>query len=224
MTAPLVTLLCVTKNEFNFPYRLAREQTYQNIELLFVHEDPIPDDQCEFDTWDKARAVQVSKSPKRSLGELYNIGVDAAKGELCAIWDSDDWSSRSRINNQVQDYLKARFPNCLGSWGIYDKVTGKAYRSFVRSWEGSLLCPTELLREYRYSDKYRGCDTDLMNKLIRNVGVFRDNYRWHDMVYVAHENNTCGRAHMEKLMARSMRMPEPVEKLFKERVDGRSFI
>lgn len=220
MNYPLISLICPTKGDFQLPYKCARDQTYPNLELIFVHEleNDVPGG-WESDVWDRVRRVYVPPLPKTSLGELYNIGVEHAKGELCAVWDSDDWHGPERIMNQYNVFERTGKPTMLGQWGIWDRVNEKAYLSYVRPWEGSLLCPRELLLKHRYTDKYKGCDTALVQKLVNDSGIVCDG-DWQDMIYVAHYNNTCGRAHMETLMRRSMRLGKGAEDTFRSRVNG----
>lgn len=220
MNYPLISLICPTKGEFKLPFECAIHQTYPNLELVFVREfEELPEESWIIDAWGAVKNVYVKPEPKLSLGELYNRGVEAASGELCAVWDSDDWHGPERIRQQYHDYLTHQKPILLSQWGIWDKVAEKAYLSYVRPWEGSLLCPRELLLKHRYGDCYRGCDTKLVNKLVKDTGIAYGG-NWKDMIYVAHAENTCGRQHMETLMRRSMRLGKGAEDLMRSRVNG----
>ncbi len=45
--------------------------------------------------------VRVLRAPRRSIGELRNMGAAAARGEVILNWDDDDWYAPKRILRQV---------------------------------------------------------------------------------------------------------------------------
>src|SRR5258705_7030930 len=96
MRGPLVSCLCITKNDLGQLRRSVRcfsAQSYANKELVIVHEGLRP----EVTDWlgrlknANFRIVPVSTRPKKSLGELRNISIAHATGEYFCQWDDDDW-------------------------------------------------------------------------------------------------------------------------------------
>lgn len=72
--------------------RSIAEQTYQNLEILLV-EDGSPDRSGAIcDDWaEKDQRIQVIHKENGGAGLARNIGLDAAKGQLIAFVDSDDY-------------------------------------------------------------------------------------------------------------------------------------
>jgi glycosyltransferase involved in cell wall biosynthesis len=74
------------------------DQTYPARELVVVDdgedpiEDLIPDD---------ARIRYIRLGQRTVLGTKRNIAAEAARGELLAHWDDDDWSHSNRLTRQV---------------------------------------------------------------------------------------------------------------------------
>ena len=233
MDSPLISCICVAKNGLQLPVSCFKEQTYPNLELVIVHEDGSwvsssdlhpGDDPSQYELVlddDSIQLVYVPTEPqKKSLGVLHNIGVDAARGEYCIIWDDDDWYHPERVEKQFRAAQKF-LNHCvvLHRWQMYDFLTNKSYVSSKRQWEGSLLAPTKLLRRYRYPDMGPGHDTKLLIALSEGEGGVGTVDLPHLYVHAFHENNTMGREHGEALMQWAEEIDENLGEVFDEAED-----
>ncbi|MGN6601345.1 MAG: glycosyltransferase [Ginsengibacter sp.] len=206
MTDPLISCLCVTRHK---PHLLTRAircflgQTYGNKELLIV---------CESDDLETVELVSCIKDdmislivvdvhPKRTLGELRNLSIAAAKGDFFCQWDDDDWYHSKRLELQfkfLNDYYKSG--SVLVNWIIFDELKREAYLSYTRAWEGSILCKKEIVdKEHYYDHLTKGEDTFFLFKLLeRNCLVpIMMPYLY---IYVIHGSNTWQRQHFDNML------------------------
>lgn len=147
---PLVSCVMVTGKS---PQReaLARvaiqsyqQQDYPNRELVIVNDGEFSL-ACDDPT---IREIRVPTTPRLSLGELRNIGLEEARGDWICQWDDDDYSGPGRIRLQ----LEAARPGCcvLLLWQVrYSFVTNYAFVAGIREGiPGTILHP-------RTSGRYR---------------------------------------------------------------------
>ena len=81
-------------------------QTYPDRQLVIVNHSEEP-----FGLEDpRVKEVVVRRPP--TLGELRNIGLDAADGELLITWDDDDWHHPCRMEKQAAVWNKLVRPLC----------------------------------------------------------------------------------------------------------------
>lgn len=73
------------------------EQTHREKELIIVNDG---DTALGFSN-PTIRELMIPSSPKISLGELRNIGLNTAQGELVMQWDDDDWHHPQRMEVQL---------------------------------------------------------------------------------------------------------------------------
>lgn len=78
-----------------------RRQDYPNKELIIVHERD--DDLPEGLEGPDVRCVRVAGG--LSIGAKRQAGAEAAKGEILAHWDDDDWYAPTRLSRQVAPIL-----------------------------------------------------------------------------------------------------------------------
>jgi glycosyltransferase involved in cell wall biosynthesis len=118
-----VTCLVLTRNRRRWlPYALqcARYQTYEPTEILVVSSgepvaDLLPDD---------IRHVHLAGNP--CIGAMRNAGCGAARGDVVAHFDDDDFSDPERLSDQmallldsglaVTGYRSMRFTDGVRSW------------------------------------------------------------------------------------------------------------
>ena len=119
-----------------------------------------------------------------------NAGLDAAHGDLCIQWDSDDWHHPDRIAAQVAVFRKTDKPTFLARPLCYDFTSDTA---FVRQFQsgpivGSILHPRNELR-YPVQQK----DEDLEFAKLWKAYAAMDN---DPLLYVrfAHGTNNMGMA------------------------------
>lgn len=128
---------------------------------------------------------------KGTLGELRNISMLHAQGNLLLQWDDDDWHHPERIRRQVEAHVPGK-PTILrrqyrvdlqsGAWGVLD----------ARHWPMAGIVGT-LLHERsraRYPHKKRGEDAEFIRRLPRPTVV--DN-RPELYVRLYHGHNTWSR-------------------------------
>ena len=198
MDAGLVSCLCVTRLR---AARLRRaigcfqRQTYTPRELLVVYEtDDAETAALLASIADPAiRGHAVPALPKQSLGALRNIAVAHARGEYIAQWDDDDWYAPTRLTVQLGAMRQMALPVCvLKRWIMFDELTGTAYVSAARGWEGSVVARRGVLG--RYADLPRGEEAEAFSVLAGHdslVLVDRPDL----YIYTVHAHNTWDRSH-----------------------------
>jgi glycosyltransferase involved in cell wall biosynthesis len=240
MAPPLISCICVTREELALPYHCFRTQTYPNLELVLVHEneaweEPVPTDALllsedeeddEENATDEAewpaqavfldrrvRSIYVPKEPKQPLSALYNAGVAAAKGAYVVIWDPDDWSAPDRVERQLEAITGGNKASALLRWYIYDWNKKQAYCSSRRTWEGSLMAETNALKYFPYPD-VPGFNSRVIDQMISS--------RWINsidmpefMIHSIHRNNYA--AHGQMIIQGSQRLKEGAARDFEAR-------
>lgn len=102
--SPFVTCLLLTRNRrpwLPFALRCAQYQTYSPTEILVVADgqnvaDLIPPE---------ARYIHLSGHP--TIGAKRNAGCAAARGEVIALFDDDDYSAPGRLEDQVRRLISS---------------------------------------------------------------------------------------------------------------------
>jgi hypothetical protein len=103
---PLVSCIMPTFNRRKFvPQALEYfcNQDYSNKELVIVDDgdDPVEDLVSEFPD-----ITYIRLESRTSIGAKRNLACHAARGEIIAHWDDDDWYSPDRIRYQTAPILK----------------------------------------------------------------------------------------------------------------------
>ena len=100
---PLITAVMITGMHPR-RYRLARiaiqcfrNQTYPNRELLIVNHG-VELLKCDDE---QIRELLLSKGPNETVGDLRNIGLESAQGDLVIAWDDDYWHDSRRMELQL---------------------------------------------------------------------------------------------------------------------------
>jgi glycosyltransferase involved in cell wall biosynthesis len=206
----LVSCLTVTRQRVRQLARAVdcfRKQTVASRELVVVFDADDRDSARYVDGLQdpQIRGVEVARRPR--LGWLRNVAVANGKGTFVAQWDDDDWSSPDRLQAQLLAMERSGKAACvLSRWTVYDDATGRAYLSYDRPWEGSLLARRDALPSYDGSLS-RGEDTLVVNELIARDELVLlkrpDLY-----VYVYHGKTTWETLHFEDLLARSLALSD----------------
>jgi glycosyltransferase involved in cell wall biosynthesis len=139
MPVPFVSAVCVTgKSAFHVAHLLPQavrsfaEQTYADDrrELVVVSDRPLA-------LAEGPRVRIVDAPPGRSLGELRNLGLEAARGDLCMQFDDDDFHPPDRMATQVRACLDhAGAPSFFRRQICYDWTTDTA---FIRDLEQTFI-------------------------------------------------------------------------------------
>jgi len=114
MSEPLVTCLCLTKAGRGQFLRRAigcyLDQSYENREMLIVPDQWQNIDDSYSPKWDAfgIEVLGLGCNVDRCIGSKRNQGCQAARGEIIAIWDDDDYSAPGRLKFQVQSLQVSR--------------------------------------------------------------------------------------------------------------------
>lgn len=200
----LVSCLCVTRNRVALLRRAVQcflRQTYAQKELILLYEsDDIATRYFVAQLNEPSvLAIEVSATPRLTLGSLRNLAVRVSRGDYVAQWDDDDWHAPTRIVEQMQAMEQHGRPGCvLLRWLLYDEVTHTAMVSHTRPWEGSLLASRDAMPLYADLAKFE--DTPAVTLMLNQdklVGL--DSPQLY--VYVYHGSNTWERSHWEHQIA-----------------------
>jgi SAM-dependent methyltransferase len=208
--SPLISCLCVTRNR---PALLARSircfqaQRWPTRELLIVYEDDDTDTRAYLSTVTDpmVRTMEVPSAPKKTLGELRNLAVAAARGRWFCQWDDDDWYHADRLSAQWAALLGHRVDACvLLHWLVFDGSTGHAYISPRWHWEGSILCDKRVFAGgLRYASAARAEDTPFVQTLMQRRAL-AELLRPALYIYVYHSANVWGYDHWQRhILSRS---------------------
>lgn len=216
----MISCICVTRNR---PLQLERvincfrSQTYIKKELVIVCEN---DDKGTIDYLNNVNDKNILKiviniEPKKTLGELRNIGIKKCNGTFFCQWDDDDWYHYQRLEKQMKILEKNNKKACvLSQWIIYDIQEQNCYISSRRAWEGSLLCNKKyFIEKIKYDNLEKGEDTPAINKLLKhNELTIIDNVPYL-YIYQYHGNNTWNRKHFESLIKHSTKCNKKYSKI-----------
>jgi len=212
--APLVSAVMITgKSPERRPLAAVAlkcflNQDYTNRELVIINDGGVPLASGE----PGVREIMVERDPKRTLGDLRNIGSEAAKGQWIIQWDDDDWHAPSRISLQMRGARKDR-ANLLRRQIRYSLVSN-AGRVWIirRGIPGTLLYYKN--DALRYPSVRRGEDTRFLRKF-KGRRVLDNPASAYVRFY--HGNNTWGEGHiMGGLTGRrnSLALSDPEKTLF----------
>jgi glycosyltransferase involved in cell wall biosynthesis len=200
----LVSCLCVTRNRVALLRRAVQcflRQTYSQKELIVLYEsDDIATRYFVAQLNEPSiLAIEVSATPRLTLGSLRNLAVRVSRGNYVAQWDDDDWHGPARIEEQMSALETHGRPGCvLLRWLLYDEVTHKAMVSHTRAWEGSLLARRDAMPLYADLPKFE--DTPAVTSMLNEdklVGLDRPDL----YVYTYHGANTWERSHWDQQIA-----------------------
>jgi len=219
---PLVSCICVTKNEARVLSRAIecfRNQTYPNKELIILAEgsESHVKEMLALGEDDRIKCFVVPSTPKIPLGSLRNLAISKANGEYICQWDDDDWYHVKRIEIQLNMLLESHKPACiLAFWLMYDQTAGQAYLSHVGPWPGTILCRKSLLTDqFPYPDLPNSEDWELMLTLIKHNHVYPAIMPYL-YIYAYHGSNTFEYDHFKGIYKYSQLLPENHACLFKK--------
>jgi hypothetical protein len=176
--APRISVLLATRRPDQLAHALEQveRQDHPRIELvLLLHGEGF-----DADTEDRARAVTsvpllVHRVPGSArFGDVLNIGLDAATGELVAKMDDDDHYGPRHLSDLVLS-LRYSQADIVGRWAndvyvVSEDITVTRDRDREERWAhhlpgGTLLAHADLLRALRFRRVDRAIDTHLMRSL-----------------------------------------------------------
>ncbi len=202
----LVSCLCVTRQRVPLLRRavacfLAQTHPLRELLVVFESDDSGTGDYLASLRDPRIRAIEVRVQPKLSLGALRNLSLRAASGRYIAQWDDDDWYAPTRLEAQLLALQTGNRPACvLAQWILFDAVTGAAYLSQRRHWEGSLLAEADTVPPY--ADLGRREDAPVLAQMALQDKLVVLDQPWL-IVYIQHGGNTWGRSHWRGLVQRA---------------------
>src|SRR5262245_25869062 len=107
-TAPLVSVVIPTYNRADLVGRAIDSvlgQTYSNIEVIVVEDSSTADTQARLSRYGNRIQVLTQKNSGPSVAR--NHGIAAARGEIIAFLDSDDYWLSTKLARQVDLLEKA---------------------------------------------------------------------------------------------------------------------
>lgn len=125
----LISCVMPTYNRAHFvpmSIRCFLQQTHENKELIIVDDS---DGICPEVPLD-SRIQYIRLNKRTSTGEKRNIGAEAARGQLIANWDDDDFSASYRLEDQILRQARTR-KSVVGynQTVVYDEATGLFYKN-----------------------------------------------------------------------------------------------
>jgi hypothetical protein len=109
MSGPLVSCLMPTAGRRRYVVRALScflQQSYPSTELV-VLDNGLPRVDDLMPRGGGIRYEQVEPG-RHTLGELRNMTVELARGDLLALWDNDDWYGPRRLEQQLDALLASR--------------------------------------------------------------------------------------------------------------------
>ena len=198
---PLVSCLMVTRERHELARRAVecfRGQTYPNLELVVVDDDPDDGLGRWVDSLGDSRIrYHRLADENKPLGELRNLAAQTARGEYIAQWDDDDVSHPDRVMEQMTALFAVRadaaFLHRQMLWQPGRRRLGVSARRLI---ENTMVVRKDLLGEYPALGK--GEDTPLCNRLAEKADVAVCD-RPELYVYVFHGANAWDEKHFEKI-------------------------
>lgn len=200
MTGPMVSCLMVTRgnpSHVQLAIEQYRQQTYAPRELVIV---------CGSITKDLELLVSragndvrlVRAAAELTLGDLRNLSVDEAHGEIVCQWDDDDLYSSERLAHGVGALLHAGADALfLRQWFIWCPSQKVLSLSRSRIWEGSMIAFKKAV--CRYPALRREEDTRMVDAMVAqsSIALLDDPLSY---CYCFHGQNTSPDAHLQALI------------------------
>lgn len=165
MNDPLVSVIIPAYKQADFigaAIRSVLDQTYTNIEVIVV-DDVSPDNTVDVvRSFDDLRLHYILHDKNRMLAAARNTGMRAARGELFALLDADDYFDPKKIEMHVE-YLRqnpqigvsynARYDLLCGSEGIRNSVRVPTRLTLADLVLGFPFCPSDMVlrREWAFA-------------------------------------------------------------------------
>src|SRR5688572_10863119 len=221
---PLISCLCITERRVEFLIKAVHAflcQTYPNKELVIVHK---PDDSHTVEYLSglnnpSIRSAMVDRDYE-TLGERRNFSIQQARGEYFCQWDDDDWYHNERLTIQFEAAKKYfREGSVLNQLIFFNKADGKAYFSYSRPWENTILYKTNMLSSgFVYQKLNQKEDTMLVKELIEHNKLSAVSFPAY--IYIFHGTNTTAQSHYEDLCSMSQELSIELSKNICDIVTG----
>jgi glycosyltransferase involved in cell wall biosynthesis len=164
----------------------------------------------------RIREIMITKKPGETIGDLRNLGLQNAKGDLIITWDDDDWHDPDRIAFQVAAQhgkacvlLKHQFRfNVLNQSGFcitdekgipgtilfpllphlkYESILRGEDLAFLKCFDEAITMDNDPLLHIRTYDGLNVCDADEVMQNYANINL-RDEIRADEAVKLRIQN------------------------------------
>ena len=178
----------------HFAIECFRAQTYENRELVIVCDDPGAPI-AAYVAGLKDPKIRYVETAHARLGDLRNVSVAEARGELVCQWDDDDLYHSKRLEYQVETLLEAGVAaHFLGRWTMWWPRRRQLALSAIRVWEGTMLARREAVG--KYPSQGREEDTKMVAELMENHRIIVTDAP-EIYCYIVHGRNTCDEDHFD---------------------------
>lgn len=211
MAQPLISCLMVTRDRARFAARALRclaAQTWRPLELIVV-DDGREDYSAVLAGFAGAFPIRYLKErplPGRRLGGIRNVALDAARGELCAQWDDDEWYHPDRLAQQAAAALRAGHVASVLKWTLMHVDTPAMAALPYRADAGHGTPGTIVHRrtDVRYPNLARGEDDVFLADIERRgeVAVLGEDHS-HLFIRCFHGGNTWNADHFRRRLRRT---------------------
>jgi hypothetical protein len=197
---PLVSCLMVTRGAL-FPSLFAidcyRRQTYPHRELVIVCDRKDSGVAFLIDNLNDPTIRLVETEPM-VLGDLRNVAVDAAQGQLICQWDDDDLYHPDRVKLQVEALTQSGAAAHLLTQVLFWWPARRRFAlTAVGAFEGSVMARRD--RFPRYRPLARGEDSHVLAELSLQHRVTGEATPFL-YCYIIHGRNTWGALHFETIL------------------------
>jgi glycosyltransferase involved in cell wall biosynthesis len=116
------------------------------------------------------RIRYVYESPKKNHGEKMNRCMELARGEICIVWDDDDWYAFDRVSKHVAAFADPEV-HVAGTSRLYYYIHGtkQAFRYqnwTIQPWLGAFAVRKRLWDEGLKFDPIKaGADVHMLNSI-----------------------------------------------------------
>jgi glycosyltransferase involved in cell wall biosynthesis len=182
---PLVSAIIPTYNRAAYivgAIESVRCQTYRNVEIIVVDDGSTDDTQARLERY--GSSIRVISQANRGPAAARNVGIDAAKGDIVALLDSDDVWEPDKLQRQVSLLQQAgdAVPCCLcNAWMV--SPDGSRIETFQYSRlspavrEGLWLNPAEVFASRFVLFAQAAA---IRRKVLDRIGGFDESLRFHE--------------------------------------------
>lgn len=203
---PRISCLMVTANRRRLAQRSVDcflAQRYPNRELVIV-DDGTEDYAPILSAVPADRLIyhRLPKNPATTLGELRNLTLDLARGDLISQWDDDDWFDPARLTRQMALIADRAAIWCPAALMHLDDPAW-IERPYVGYFKGG--APSTILHrrrdDIRYPAERKGEDSTYRDAWLRLGRVVMDVDLAGLLIRCFHGGNTWDRGHFERRVA-----------------------
>ena len=193
---PLVSCVMVTRGDIKLissSLYCFNIQSYPNKELIIVYDGSESHLENFLRDMSLSHVRLIKVRNKSSLGELRNIAISSAAGEIICQWDDDDLYDKDRLKVQTSTLLNQKisavFLKRLLIWWPVKEILAISRR---RAWEGSMLAFKSCVPSY--PAVARGEDSIVVEEMFRTekIGLLDCPFVY---CYTIHSNNTWDETH-----------------------------